>query len=122
MILNFSVIGCCCICYDSHLKVCSACILTLLIISEPFFLYFNHFTGSREQNYRPEDCAVCHASLVAKRGSGFWEGGKGENLGLNFDGSSCYSCSTQLLDPCNILMVSLSDNNWLNFLVSIIIF
>ncbi|KAI9826536.1 MAG: hypothetical protein M1832_006132 [Thelocarpon impressellum] len=31
---------------------------------------------SREQNYRPEDCGVCHAVLVGKRGSGFWEGGK----------------------------------------------
>ncbi|KAF2136455.1 uncharacterized protein K452DRAFT_129743 [Aplosporella prunicola CBS 121167] len=32
---------------------------------------------SREQNYRPEDCAICHATLVGKKGSGFWEGGKG---------------------------------------------
>lgn len=32
---------------------------------------------SREQNYRPEDCGVCHAVLVGKRGQGFWEGGKG---------------------------------------------
>ncbi|MCJ1387552.1 hypothetical protein MMC18_000395 [Xylographa bjoerkii] len=32
---------------------------------------------SREQNYRPEDCAVCHAVLIGKRGGGFWEGGKG---------------------------------------------
>ncbi|KAI4203407.1 MAG: hypothetical protein LQ350_001928 [Teloschistes chrysophthalmus] len=32
---------------------------------------------SREQNYRPEDCAVCKASVVGKKGSGFWEGGKG---------------------------------------------
>lgn len=32
---------------------------------------------SREQNYRPEDCGVCHASVVKKAGSGFWEGGKG---------------------------------------------
>ncbi|KAF2670647.1 hypothetical protein BT63DRAFT_424585 [Microthyrium microscopicum] len=32
---------------------------------------------SREQNYRPEDCGVCHASLVARAGKGFWEGGKG---------------------------------------------
>lgn len=33
---------------------------------------------SREQNYRPEDCGVCHNSLVGKRGGGgFWEGGKG---------------------------------------------
>ncbi|KAI9736538.1 MAG: hypothetical protein M1818_006049 [Claussenomyces sp. TS43310] len=32
---------------------------------------------SREQNYRPEDCGVCHALLVGKKGSGFWEGGKG---------------------------------------------
>ncbi|KAI4102525.1 MAG: hypothetical protein L6R37_004352 [Teloschistes peruensis] len=32
---------------------------------------------SREQNYRPEDCAVCKQSVVGKKGSGFWEGGKG---------------------------------------------
>jgi len=32
---------------------------------------------SREQNYRPEDCGVCHASLISKQGTGFWEGGKG---------------------------------------------
>jgi len=42
----------------------------------------NHFgnsePGSREQNYRPEDCGVCHASLTARKGHGFWEGGKGE--------------------------------------------
>lgn len=32
---------------------------------------------SREQNYRPEDCGVCHGVLVGKKGGGFWEGGKG---------------------------------------------
>lgn len=32
---------------------------------------------SREGNYRPEDCAVCHGTLVGKKGGGFWEGGKG---------------------------------------------
>ncbi|KAI4162321.1 MAG: hypothetical protein LQ342_004035 [Letrouitia transgressa] len=32
---------------------------------------------SREQNYRPEDCGVCRNVLIGKRGSGFWEGGKG---------------------------------------------
>ena len=32
---------------------------------------------SREQNYRPEDCAVCKASVIKKAGGGFWEGGKG---------------------------------------------
>lgn len=32
---------------------------------------------SREQNYRPEDCGVCHGVVVGKKGSGFWEGGKG---------------------------------------------
>ncbi|KAK7525760.1 uncharacterized protein IWZ02DRAFT_198187 [Phyllosticta citriasiana] len=32
---------------------------------------------SREQNFRPEDCGVCHATLIGKKGSGFWEGGKG---------------------------------------------
>jgi len=31
----------------------------------------------REQNYRPEDCAVCKGVLVGKRGTGFWEGGRG---------------------------------------------
>lgn len=37
-----------------------------------------HPTGSREQNYRPENCGICHTSLIKKAGSGFWEGGKGE--------------------------------------------
>lgn len=33
---------------------------------------------SREGNYRPEDCASCHAMLVGRKGGGgFWEGGKG---------------------------------------------
>ncbi|KAL1960315.1 hypothetical protein VTO42DRAFT_8275 [Malbranchea cinnamomea] len=32
---------------------------------------------SREQNYRPEDCGICHAMLVGKAATGFWEGGKG---------------------------------------------
>ena len=32
---------------------------------------------SREQPYRPEDCSICHASVIAQKGSGFWEGGKG---------------------------------------------
>ncbi|KAE8453233.1 hypothetical protein EG329_011300 [Mollisiaceae sp. DMI_Dod_QoI] len=33
---------------------------------------------SREQNYRPEDCGVCHGNLTGKRGgTAFWEGGKG---------------------------------------------
>jgi uncharacterized CHY-type Zn-finger protein len=32
---------------------------------------------SREQIYRPESCGVCRASLIAKKGTGFWEGGKG---------------------------------------------
>ncbi|KAL8722289.1 MAG: hypothetical protein Q9225_001194 [Loekoesia sp. 1 TL-2023] len=31
----------------------------------------------REQNYRPEDCGICRKVVVGKRGSGFWEGGKG---------------------------------------------
>ncbi|KAM0723923.1 hypothetical protein Q7P37_000914 [Cladosporium fusiforme] len=32
---------------------------------------------SREQNYRPEECGICQAGLVGKKGHGFWEGGKG---------------------------------------------
>ncbi|CZR52254.1 uncharacterized protein PAC_02131 [Phialocephala subalpina] len=33
---------------------------------------------SREQNYRPEDCGVCHGNLTGKKGNtAFWEGGKG---------------------------------------------
>jgi uncharacterized CHY-type Zn-finger protein len=32
---------------------------------------------SREQPYRPEDCASCHKSVVRRKGTGFWEGGKG---------------------------------------------
>ena len=33
--------------------------------------------GSREQNYRPEDCGTCHAPMTGSKGRGFWEGGKG---------------------------------------------
>ncbi|GAB7337974.1 hypothetical protein MBLNU457_4351t1 [Dothideomycetes sp. NU457] len=33
--------------------------------------------GSREQNYRPEDCGICHSILIGRKGHGFWEGGKG---------------------------------------------
>ncbi|KAF2837538.1 hypothetical protein M501DRAFT_977802 [Patellaria atrata CBS 101060] len=32
---------------------------------------------SREQNYRPEDCGICHSALTGKKSTGFWEGGKG---------------------------------------------
>ncbi|KAF2009505.1 zf-CHY-domain-containing protein [Aaosphaeria arxii CBS 175.79] len=32
---------------------------------------------SREQNYRPNDCGICHAWLTMKPGKGFWEGGTG---------------------------------------------
>lgn len=32
---------------------------------------------SREQNYRPETCGMCHATLTGKTNTGFWEGGKG---------------------------------------------
>ncbi|KAK0739108.1 hypothetical protein B0T21DRAFT_409487 [Apiosordaria backusii] len=32
---------------------------------------------SREQNYSVESCAFCGRSVIGKRGSGFWEGGKG---------------------------------------------
>ena len=32
---------------------------------------------SREQHYHPEACSHCRATLIGKRGSGFWEGGKG---------------------------------------------
>ncbi|KAF2719245.1 hypothetical protein K431DRAFT_120324 [Polychaeton citri CBS 116435] len=32
---------------------------------------------SREQNYRPEDCGICRATLTGKAGHGFWEGGRG---------------------------------------------
>ncbi|KAJ5899445.1 hypothetical protein N7495_004189 [Penicillium taxi] len=32
---------------------------------------------SREQIYRPENCGICKAVLIGKKGSGFWEGGKG---------------------------------------------
>lgn len=49
---------------------------------QPQNLFIDYVSGnsgfcSREQNYRPEDCQVCHSVLVAKKGSGFWEGGKG---------------------------------------------
>lgn len=32
---------------------------------------------SREQRYRPEECAICKAILVGKKYTGFWEGGQG---------------------------------------------
>ncbi|KAF2650341.1 hypothetical protein K491DRAFT_697336 [Lophiostoma macrostomum CBS 122681] len=32
---------------------------------------------SREQNYRPKDCGICHAWLTVRPGKGFWEGGQG---------------------------------------------
>ncbi|KAF2795061.1 hypothetical protein K505DRAFT_324317 [Melanomma pulvis-pyrius CBS 109.77] len=32
---------------------------------------------SREQNYRPKDCGICHAWLTVKPSRGFWEGGQG---------------------------------------------
>ena len=32
---------------------------------------------SREQTYRPEECAFCGRGVVGRKGSGFWEGGKG---------------------------------------------
>jgi uncharacterized CHY-type Zn-finger protein len=32
---------------------------------------------SREQPYRPEDCGLCRKGVVGRKGSGFWEGGKG---------------------------------------------
>ncbi|KAL8305845.1 hypothetical protein RB597_003471 [Gaeumannomyces tritici] len=32
---------------------------------------------SREQNYRPESCLYCGRSVVGRKGSGYWEGGKG---------------------------------------------
>jgi hypothetical protein len=36
---------------------------------------------SREQNYRPEDCGICHGMMSGKsRGGGFWEGGKGVRI------------------------------------------
>lgn len=41
------------------------------------FEILTNLQGSREQNYRPEDCSICHAGLVGKKGHGFWEGGKG---------------------------------------------
>jgi len=32
---------------------------------------------SREQNYRVDSCQFCGRSVIGKRGSGYWEGGKG---------------------------------------------
>jgi uncharacterized CHY-type Zn-finger protein len=32
---------------------------------------------SREQVYRPEECAFCGKGVVGRRGKGFWEGGRG---------------------------------------------
>lgn len=32
---------------------------------------------SREQRYSPESCAFCGRSVIGRKGSGYWEGGKG---------------------------------------------
>ena len=59
--------------------------------------------GSREQNYRPEDCAVCHSMLVGKKGTGFWEGGKGAfELVLLLEGLDLplYSVTRGMEPPC----------------------
>lgn len=32
---------------------------------------------SVEQNYSPEECRMCKGSVVGRKGTGFWEGGKG---------------------------------------------
>jgi hypothetical protein len=32
---------------------------------------------SREQTYRVESCTFCGRSVIGKRATGFWEGGKG---------------------------------------------
>lgn len=63
----------------------------------------------REQNYRPEDCAVCKGVLVGKRGTGFWEGGRGTRekgrmsrkgvfFSFSFSGGGfcCYCCCCHL--------------------------
>ena len=54
---------------------------------------------SREQNYRPEDCGICHMSLVKKVGRGFWEGGKGtrDQTRMSRKGELVESCSEYLL-------------------------
>ncbi|OQN98368.1 hypothetical protein B0A48_15636 [Cryoendolithus antarcticus] len=44
-------------------------------LTDPPSPYSGHC--SREQSYRPSDCSICHSSLVSKKGTGFWEGGKG---------------------------------------------
>ena len=43
------------------------------------------YPGSREQNYRPKDCGICHAPLTMRPGKGFWEGGEGA-----YEFLSCY--------------------------------
>jgi hypothetical protein len=45
--------------------------------SPPTECFADVVVGSREQNYRPEDCGTCHAVLTGRKGGGFWEGGKG---------------------------------------------
>lgn len=49
----------------------------------------------REQHYRPEDCGVCRKVVVGKRGSGFWEGGKGtrDKARMNRKGESGPVCA-----------------------------
>ncbi|KAF2098350.1 hypothetical protein NA57DRAFT_39832, partial [Rhizodiscina lignyota] len=65
---------------------------------------------SREQNYRPEDCGICRATLVGKRGSGFWEGGKGtrDKLRMSRKGQSRSSSPVHGCCSCDDLVILMS--------------
>ncbi|KAK3175150.1 hypothetical protein OEA41_002396 [Lepraria neglecta] len=49
---------------------CKKCAMALSVGYRRELMHIN-------SNYRPEDCGICHSSLIKKAGSGFWEGGKG---------------------------------------------
>lgn len=53
---------------------------------------------SREQPYRPEDCIHCRSTLMGRRGTGFWEGGKGtrDKVRMSRKGTSCLNRSTRI--------------------------
>ena len=57
------------------------------------------FSGycSREQIYRPENCGTCHAVLIGKAGSGFWEGGKGTRNRVLMSRKGTYLSSSVLV-------------------------
>ena len=74
-----------------------------------FITYLTFFSGycSREQIYRPENCGICHAILIGKAGSGFWEGGKGTRNRVLMSRKGMYLLTFPSLSMC-ILTISRS--------------